>query len=58
MTRGTAVNGAVPSASSFAMAVDHVLIERLADRARLLRAIEHGDRTHRRRQRGDEVARR
>ena len=33
---------------------DDVLVERLADGARLLRAVEHGDRLHRLRQRGDE----
>ena len=34
---------------------DDVEVERLAERARLLRAVEHGDRLDRRRQRGHEV---
>ena len=33
----------------------HILIQRLADRAGFLRAIEHGDASHRRRQRRDKI---
>ena len=57
MTRGIAANGEARP-SRFAQRGDHVQVERLAERARLLGAVEHGDASARSRQRGDEVARR
>ena len=54
MTRGGAVNGETALGVRFGKRSGHVEIERIADGARFLGPIEHGQAADGRRQRGEE----
>ena len=55
MTRGAVANGGASPSIASRERRDDLEVERLADGARLLRAVEDRDRPHRRRQGGDDL---
>ena len=55
MTRGMVFTGAVPSMSAFVDCADHIQIQRLAEAARFLGAVEHRNLLHRCGKCGEEV---